>query len=363
MTTQVSNLESPQQLEVAVSGPDGADRLYICTGIVPIVQEADAGTSKQTWAWRLGPVLGWGQFRGATAHGALIRFSQSGGNAVWSLIGMDVDWDDESGQVEVRAQVQIIAQGMGSSARVQGISYQVNILAAVSPEPDKATPEAATPSVGGKAPMGAAAANPSRSTPEAPEGAAPEPYRSTAGPPPPPTTPERTPPPPPAESKPPAHSAPTVMMDRVPVPPKLAPSPLPLQGAPKPPAQPTIIDERIPAAPTPPRPSGPPPVLVLTPPVVDFGGVRVGGFRVKTLAISNTGSGDSGPLQVELAGADAAEFTVTPDAAASVNLAPGASGHVLISFQPASAGSKTASLQVRTSTGAKLEAPIVGTGN
>jgi hypothetical protein len=89
--------------------------------------------------------------------------------------------------------------------------------------------------------------------------------------------------------------------------------------------------------------------------------VPVGGFRAKTLTITNTGSGGSGPLEMGFAGADAAEFTLTVDPVANANLPAGASGHLLISFQPASPGPKTTTLQIRTMTGVKVEATIVGT--
>jgi hypothetical protein len=126
MTTQVTSLENAQQLEMLVNGPEGVERLILCSGIVPIAQEADAGTVTQTWTWRVGPVLGRLQFRHAIAQGSLIRVSQTGGSASWSLIGMDADWDDESGQVEVRAQIQVIAQGVGATARVQDSSSRAS---------------------------------------------------------------------------------------------------------------------------------------------------------------------------------------------------------------------------------------------
>jgi hypothetical protein len=117
----------------------------------------------------------------------------------------------------------------------------------------------------------------------------------------------------------------------------------------------------VPAAPAQAKVAAPPPVLVLAPRVVDFGAVPVGGFRAKTLTITNTGSGGSGPLEMGFAGADASQFTLTVDPVASANLPPGASGHLLISFQPASPGPKTTTLHIRTMTGVKVEATVVGT--
>jgi hypothetical protein len=135
METKVTNLENHQQMEAVVQGPNGANRLIICNGIAPIDQIADAGTVTQLWTWLVGPVLTHTQFQRAICTGALIRISHSGGNANWSLVGLDADWDDESGQVEVRAEIQLIAAGPSASVRAQGISYHVSILGALEAEP------------------------------------------------------------------------------------------------------------------------------------------------------------------------------------------------------------------------------------
>ena len=57
MATRVTDLENPQQMELVVSGPEGAKRLIICTGMAPIDQAAANNTTTQVWTWLVGPVL------------------------------------------------------------------------------------------------------------------------------------------------------------------------------------------------------------------------------------------------------------------------------------------------------------------
>src|SRR6266542_6893097 len=97
MATLVTTLENSQEMEVAVSGPNGANRLIICSGIVPINQEAESGTTTQVWKWRVGPVFSNTNtsFRRAIVDGAFCRISQKGGNASWSITEIDADWNDD----------------------------------------------------------------------------------------------------------------------------------------------------------------------------------------------------------------------------------------------------------------------------
>jgi HYDIN/CFA65/VesB-like, Ig-like domain len=132
----VTELENPQQMEVFVNGPDGVNRLILCSGIVPINQVAESGNRMEVWKWRVGPILSNANlpFRRAIVDGALCRFSQEGSDAGWSIAELDADWNDDlennTGQVEVTAEIVVDAAGQGR-ARVQGISYQVSILLAM----------------------------------------------------------------------------------------------------------------------------------------------------------------------------------------------------------------------------------------
>jgi len=118
-----------QQMEVAVNGPDGATHLILCTGV------ADLGPiSHETYTFLVGPQLSRRQFVGAIASGALSAIqaydkSSTGDNTyaaevAANLVSIDADYDDESSQVKVRAEVvsnMIITK--------LAISYNVSILA------------------------------------------------------------------------------------------------------------------------------------------------------------------------------------------------------------------------------------------
>lgn len=146
MATLVTTLENSQEMEVVVSGSDGANRLIICSGIVPINQEAESGTTTQVWKWRVGPVFSNTNtpFRRAIVDGAFCRISQKGGNASWSITEIDADWNDDlennSGQVEVTAEVNVGAAEQASTC-VQGISYHVSILLALPVVPLMSAPD------------------------------------------------------------------------------------------------------------------------------------------------------------------------------------------------------------------------------
>ena len=52
----------------------------------------------------------------------------------WHIVSVDSDWDDESGQVEVQVETRVEIHADPQTylvASLNGISYQVNILAAL----------------------------------------------------------------------------------------------------------------------------------------------------------------------------------------------------------------------------------------
>ena len=51
--------------------------------------------------------------------------------AAWEILGVDADWDDESGQVELRIEAQVTSKGTGQEAAISGIGFHVTILAAI----------------------------------------------------------------------------------------------------------------------------------------------------------------------------------------------------------------------------------------
>ena len=115
-------------MAVAVNGPDGATHLILCTGVVGL-----GSVDHETYTFLVGPKLSRRQFVGAIASGALSTIqgydkNPSTDNAVVEqgadLILIDANFDDESGQVQVRAEVS------SSIAMTKlAISYNVSILA------------------------------------------------------------------------------------------------------------------------------------------------------------------------------------------------------------------------------------------
>jgi len=123
---------NPQYIEAVVSGPDGANRLYALTGIALIQIRASGGTQTETFTFLIGPVLDRSQFVKAIATASLNHVVLAGQTlpvtGTWRVTFVDADRDDESGQVEVRVEVQVSASG-GNISEVEGIGYQVTILA------------------------------------------------------------------------------------------------------------------------------------------------------------------------------------------------------------------------------------------
>ena len=122
------DLTDTQQMEVAVNGPDGATHLILCTGVTNL-----GPISHETYTFWVGPQLSRRQFVGVIASGALSRIqayakdsTEKKGNIELGacLVSIDADYDDESGQVKVRAEVS------SSLAMTKlAISYNVSILA------------------------------------------------------------------------------------------------------------------------------------------------------------------------------------------------------------------------------------------
>ena len=122
------DLINTQQMEVGVNGPDGATHLILCTGV------ADLGlVSHGTYTFLVGPQMSRRQFVGAIASGALSTIQGYDRNptadnadveAGANLVLIDATYDDETGQVKVRAE---ISSHMGMMKL--GISYYVSILA------------------------------------------------------------------------------------------------------------------------------------------------------------------------------------------------------------------------------------------
>jgi len=132
-------IQNLQQLEAVVAGPDGANRHFtVCGQFNPGIQAFSSGPFVQqteTFTVLVGPVFTRQQFFRAVCTASIIkkqsRVQIVPGDFVWEIVGSDADWDDESGQVELRIEVRVSSTGTGNSATISGLAFQVTILGAV----------------------------------------------------------------------------------------------------------------------------------------------------------------------------------------------------------------------------------------
>jgi len=117
-----------QQMEVAVNGPDGATHLILCTGVVEL-----GCVRHGIYTFLVGPQISRRQFVGAIASGALSTIQGYDKNPGEdhadvklgaNLVLINADYDDESGQVKVKAEI-----SSDIAMTKLAISYHVSILA------------------------------------------------------------------------------------------------------------------------------------------------------------------------------------------------------------------------------------------
>jgi len=150
---QSDQIQNLQELEVVVAGPKDANRLFIIDGqfdsdLVVSSYTSRARSNKETFTALIGPVFKNKQFLRAVATASFTKtvVDYSGKvpaqpvatGAAWEILLVDADWDDESGQVELRIEAQVTSKGAGQEAAISGIGFHVTILAAI------ATPAAFT---------------------------------------------------------------------------------------------------------------------------------------------------------------------------------------------------------------------------
>jgi hypothetical protein len=127
-----------QVVEATVSGPDGANRLIACTGTAGIFSSVSSQQQKtETFTFLVGPVLARRQFHAAAGSGAVTGINVAVQalpiNYTCELRSVEADWDDESGQVEMRFEVSLsMFQGTGS-IQATSLTYSATILAESAP--------------------------------------------------------------------------------------------------------------------------------------------------------------------------------------------------------------------------------------
>jgi hypothetical protein len=130
-----TNTIEEQVLEAAVSGPDGANRLFTCTGVANVQMSLGRkqGQITETWTFFVGPTLTRAQFYRAigTASISLQTMDILGAPAGFTvhIVSVEADWDDESERVEVR--VEVLLRSSLTTVNIDQLRYWVTILAQI----------------------------------------------------------------------------------------------------------------------------------------------------------------------------------------------------------------------------------------
>jgi hypothetical protein len=142
MAVKIAQVQNLQQMDVLVAGPDDANHLFIVdgqfdAGLAIGSQGTNFATAKETFSVLIGPKLANRQFVRAIATASIVKTQVAniapGGSATWNIVDVDADWDDESGQVELRIEAQVNCSGANQIASINAFAFHVTILAALPP--------------------------------------------------------------------------------------------------------------------------------------------------------------------------------------------------------------------------------------
>ena len=142
MAIKIAQVQNLQQLDVLVAGPDDANHLFIIDGqfdasLTIVGQGTSFASGKEIFSVLLGPKLTNRQFVRAIATASIVKSQigniKTGGSAAWNIVDADADWDDESGQVELRIEAQVDCMGANQNVIINGFAFHVTILAALPP--------------------------------------------------------------------------------------------------------------------------------------------------------------------------------------------------------------------------------------
>ena len=142
MSTQV-NAQYLQNMQVGISGPDGANTLIIASGIancslnVSTSGPGSQNTQRGSYSVLLEPALTQPQFRRAIATGALASISYNHSDitqqafVAWTVESVEAHWDDDSGKIELQFDVSVTVGMGGSYGVIAEVAFQVMTLAAL----------------------------------------------------------------------------------------------------------------------------------------------------------------------------------------------------------------------------------------
>ena len=128
------NVVSLQNMEVGVAGPDGANTMFITTGLAKASLFISSGSRKENFAVHVGPSLTVGQFRRSIATASLAEiefrdFSPPQTDRMrWEIEDVDADFDDEANRIELRFTLEIETSS-GSQTLLRTVSFTVTTLA------------------------------------------------------------------------------------------------------------------------------------------------------------------------------------------------------------------------------------------
>jgi hypothetical protein len=143
---QSDQIQNLQELHAVVAGPKDANRLIIIDGqfdsdLVVTSLSNNPRSNKEIFTALIGPVLNDKQFIRAIATASLTKtvvdyperepVQPLATGAAWNILAVDADWDDESGQVELRIEAQVTSKGAGQEVAIAGIGFHATILAAI----------------------------------------------------------------------------------------------------------------------------------------------------------------------------------------------------------------------------------------
>src|SRR4029079_10048634 len=120
MAIKIAQIENLQQMDVLVAGPDDANHLFIIdgqfnAGLAIGSQGTNFTTAKATFSAMIVLKLAYRQFLRAIGTASIVKTQIAniapGGLAAWNIMDVDADWDDESGQVELRIEAQVNCSG------------------------------------------------------------------------------------------------------------------------------------------------------------------------------------------------------------------------------------------------------------
>ena len=140
MAVKIAQVQNLQQMDVLVAGPDDANHLFIIdgqfdAGLAIGSQGTNFATAKETFSVLIGPKLANRQFVRAIGTASFVKTQIAniapGGSATWNIVDVDADWDDESGQVELRIEAQVNCSGSNQSASINAFAFHVTVLAAL----------------------------------------------------------------------------------------------------------------------------------------------------------------------------------------------------------------------------------------